>query len=321
MERLSWEYYLCNVELHGEINVGRFSIVPFTDYKERIAKLKKLSVRDTSIETVNAKTTNLLTSDEADAEIASIVSLLSFAQGRTVTYARKFSFSKSQKVEHHTATIFGKSDGTVIILANEIEDFLKAGLDILSANGKAKQTISQALYWYNLGFHGHSIQEYFIKRWIAFEIFVETFAQKKGLKKIVSKNRFPKEDIELAIEEILDKNGYCPKEKCLALKQVGRNLNRVDFMHKAYSFLFEDIKLPHLENKKYKRKLYVLYETRNNLFHKGFGSEHGDKEWTHAILLENLLQRIFLAKLNFKNRYFYGNFWDNPFTYAIGSPR
>lgn len=324
MQKSIWEYYLCNVELPQEISVRSFIISPLKDYRKRIERLRNLRAQNKSIETVKAKTTVLATEKEADTEAYRLCGLLSFAQGRTVNYAWKFSYSgKADGVGHQVGAIFAQSYGPCIILRNELKDFLEVGMKELSLEAAKTQAIAQALYWYNLAYYGHSIQEYFIKRWIAFEILVEDFLKRSDPKTIVPKERFPKKKLESAVKGILEKEGYCPKEKQLAVEQIGRHLNRLNFMHKAYRFLHEEIQLPHLDKteRENRKKLNMLYDTRNNLFHKGFGSEEGTKEWKQAILLENLVQRVLLGKLKFKNRYFHGNFWDNPFTYAIGDSK
>jgi len=315
-ERVKWEFLLCNVELPKTIQLQDFSIVPLDDYHEKIKRLKQLSQKNISIETVRAKTTTPLTASEADEKVRILLSLLSFAQGRTITYSTKFSYSDSNdRIEHRVATVFGKSHGPIVITANELENFLKAGTVTLNESNRETDTLLQALYWYNLGFLGYSIQEFFIKRWIAFEIFVENYYLNKP-KRIIPKKKFPREEIKEAIESILVDHKYDEKQIKRVLNAADRHLNRVDFMYKAKQFLFDDVGLPNIDL----RKLDELYETRNNLFHQGFGSEEGIQEWTHGMLLENLVQRIILAKIDFRNAYFSGNFWRNPFTYAIGKP-
>lgn len=316
VKKLYWEYFLYNAEISRSLNVDKFNISHLENYKDRIKELKNKSANDISIETVKAKTLTPLSEEDADKRIINLMILLSFAQGRTVTYYRKISYPEHGKVnEIQTGTFFGKSCGSKIIRDNELENFLQSGFSQLDSS-KEKDTISQSLYWYNLGFEGNSIQEYFIKRWIALEIFVEKYSQELGFKKIAPKNKFPKEELKESILKILKSRNYTEKQIELSLEQVESNLNRINFFRKAQKFFVGDIQLPLF--KKNISKFKQLYETRNNIFHKGFGTKSGTKEWDHAVLLEKIVQRIILAKLIFKNDYFYGDFWSNPYVYVIG---
>ncbi len=311
-KKLYWEYPLCNVELNKEISVYGLYIQPICDFRKLAEKLGK----NVFIETIKVKGEHDFSEKEIEYRIAILISLLSFAQGRNVVFFRKFSMSETdQPKEYHLSTIFGKATGTKIILNNELEDFLKKSFEKINSDKVVGNTIQKALFWYNEGHKFSSVQEFFIRRWISFEIFVEMYYQKYSLsKKIVPKNKFPKEEIEKAIVPVLENNDYFPKNIDLVVRQIG-NLNRINFILRSLRFLKKEINLPYLEYNK--DKLDSLYVTRNKLFHEGFTKVNGNHVSNQGMLLEKLVQRIILTKLGFKNRYYYGNFWVNPFVRAV----
>lgn len=314
-----WEYGLYNLALTETIEHDDFSITPLESY---------IKIRD---KTRNQKGKQILSAlllikiklSELDAFniVGKLLPLLSLATNRAIIAPDSRGHQSLPPTKNGSfgikMTIYGKTHGADIVMPKDLSQFITHSYDYLNNLDKEERgIIYHSIFHYNsINYYNPYQQSGFIFPWIALEILTEFYYKLNKNKNHYNKYSLDTDAFIKNIKKYLKEIEHDKEESGKIISDISYGFKNPSAKEKMI-LLLNSIEFPDVSS--HKKEIDELYRARSQVFHSGFYGEGSGSFGTQIMILQNLLSRVLLIKLDFRNDYVKGDFWDSPFTIAIG---